>query len=215
MSVSKKQQKELINQSTIQRILDFVYEKAVNGVSGLDSAEDMANNYLDQEGSLEDKVASLIRWQVTKAGTSGFLSGLGGFLTLPVTLPANITSVIYIQVRMIAAIAHMGGSDLKDDRVRTLVYVCLCGNAAKEVLKAAGVTIGMKLTQQAIKNISREVLVRINKAVGFRLVTKFGQKGAVNLGRAVPAVGGVIGGSFDAVTTRAIGKVAKRIFITL
>jgi hypothetical protein len=203
-----------LDQPRIQKVLEFAYEKAVGGVGGLDSAADLAQSYLSQPGTLEQQADALIRWQVTKAGTSGFLSGLGGLLVLPVTLPANITSVLYVQIRMIAAMAHMGGYDLRDDRVKTLVYACLCGNAAKDVLKSVGITLGMKLTHQAIRKIPGQVLLRINQAVGFRLVTKFGSTGVINLGKAIPLAGGVIGGSFDAVTTRIVGQVAKRAFIT-
>ena len=46
------------------------------------------------------------------------------------------------------------------------------------------------------------------------MLTKFGQTGAINLGKAVPLVGGVIGGAFDGTTTYAIGRVAKRVFVT-
>ncbi|MGO2174028.1 MAG: EcsC family protein, partial [Staphylococcus equorum] len=72
-------------------------------------------------------------------GTSGFLTGLGGMITLPVALPANITSVVYVQMRMIAAIAHIRGYDLKDDEVKTLVYLCLTGQTAGDILKDVGV----------------------------------------------------------------------------
>ena len=96
-----------LSQEVILNALDWAYDKAVNGVRGLDSAQDMADDYLKGEGALIDKVNSLIRWQNTKAGTSGFITGLGGLLTLPLTLPANITSVLYVQIRMVAAIAIM------------------------------------------------------------------------------------------------------------
>lgn len=194
--------------------LDWAYEKAVAGVPGLDSADEMAQDYLRGDGSLEDRVNSLIRWQNTKAGTSGFLSGLGGVMLMPVTIPANISSVMYVQVRMIAAIAQMGGYDLKDDRVKTLVYACLCGNAAKDIIKDVGIKIGSKLTEQAIKGISKEVIVKINQAVGFRLVTKFGEKGLINLGKAVPLLGGIVGATFDSVATNAIGNIARETFIS-
>lgn len=193
--------------------LDWAYTKAVDGVPGLDSAVEMAEDYLKGEGDTTAQVNSLIRWQNTKAGTSGFVTGLGGFLTMPVTIPANITSVMYVQVRMIAAIAHMGGHDLKDDRVKSLVYACMAGNAAKDVLKDVGIVIGRKLTTQAIKNISGKTVTAINQKVGFRLLTKFGEKGAVNMGKAVPIVGGIIGATFDSVATNTIGNVARSTFI--
>ena len=168
---------------------------------------------MNGDGELVDKVNALIRWQNTKAGTSGFITGLGGIITLPVAIPANISSVIFIQVRMIAAIAHMGGYDLKDDRVKTLVYTCLTGNAAKDIVKNIGITISTKMTNTLIKNISGETIKAINKAVGFRLITKFGQKGAINLGKAIPLVGGVVGATFDSVSTNTIGNISRNIFI--
>ena len=116
-------EKKSLTQSTIVKAMDWAYDKAVAGIGGFDSAEDIAADYLKQNGSLRDKANSLIRWQNAKAGTSGFVTGLGGLITLPVTLPANITSVLYVQIRMIAAIAKMGGYDLKDDRVKSLVFV--------------------------------------------------------------------------------------------
>ena len=46
---------------------------------------------------------------IIKCTTSGFLTGFGGLITLPVTLPASVTSVIYVQIRMIASIAYLAG----------------------------------------------------------------------------------------------------------
>jgi hypothetical protein len=202
-----------VTPSKIMQALDWAYDKAINGIPGLDSAEEMAVSYLKGDGTLTDKVNSLIRWQNTKAGTSGFLSGLGGVIVMPITIPANITSVMYVQVRMIAAIARMGDHDLSSDRVKALVYTCLCGNAAKDILKEMGIKIGSKLTEQAIKSISGAVIIQINKAVGFRLLTKFGEKGVINLGKAIPLVGGIVGATFDSVATNTIGNVARDTFI--
>jgi uncharacterized protein (DUF697 family) len=201
----------------VGKALDLAYDKAVDGVPGLPglgSAEELARDYLDDPGSLEDGVDALIRNQVLKAGASGFLTGLGGVLTLPVAIPANLASVMYLQLQMIAAIAHMGGHDVRNDRVKAVCYTCLCGNAASEVLQGAGITIGKKLTERAIQQLSFDVIKKINQAVGFRMITKFGQTGAINLGKAVPLVGGVIGGAFDGTTTYAIGRVTKSVFVT-
>lgn len=197
----------------IQQALDWAYEKAVNGVPGLDSAEEIAKSYMKDGGDPKDQVNSLIRWQIAKCATSGFITGLGGLVTLPVSIPANISSVLYVQIRMIAAIAHIGGQDIRDDKVRTLVFSCLCGSAATDVLKDIGIQIGTKLSQAALKRLSGEIIKSINRAVGFRLLTKFGQTGVINLGKAIPVVGGIIGGSIDAISTNTIGDVARDMFI--
>lgn len=206
-----------LDATIVGKALDLAYDKAVDGVPGvpgLESAEGLAEDYLNDPGSLEDQVDALIRYQVLKATTSGFVTGLGGVLTLPVAIPANLASVMYVQLQMVAAIACLGGHDVRSDRVRAVCYACLCGNAAMDVLKGAGLTVGKKMTEQAIKRLSFEAIKKINRAVGFRLVTKFGQTGAINLGKAVPLVGGVIGGTFDGTTTYIIGKVARNLFVT-
>lgn len=203
----------LLSQNIVLKSLDWAYEKAIYGVKGLDSAAELANNYLKGKGTLIEQVNSLIKWQNTKAGTSGFITGLGGLLTMPVTLPTNITSVLYIQIRMVAAIAIMGGYDVKDDRVKTLVYSCVAANSTAEVAKTFGLKLGEKLMKEGIKRLSKETIIRINQAVGFRLLTKFGQKGVINMGKSVPFIGGIISATFDIVSTNIIGNIAREIFI--
>jgi len=202
-----------LDQGMIMKALDYSYDKAINGIPGFDSAQEMADSYRGNSRTSIQNCNSLIRWQNTKATTSGFLTGLGGLLTMPVAIPANLASVMYVQIRMIAAIAHMGGHDLKDDRVKSLVYLCMAGNGAKDILKDIGIVVGQKVTQKMIANISGKTVTAINQKIGFRLLTKFGQKGAINMGKAVPLIGGLIGGTFDGVTTNLIGNTARRTFI--
>lgn len=201
-----------ISESKIMQALDWAYDKAINGVAGLDSATELAESYMQSHTGYTKQVNALIRWQNTKAGTSGFISGLGGIITLPVAIPANIATVMYVQLRMIAAIASIAGHNVHDDRVKALVYACLTGNAAKDIVKEVGIHAGTKLTTSAIKSISAQTIITINKAVGFRLVTKFGEKGVINLGKMIPLVGGIIGGAFDSFSTNFIGNIARDTF---
>jgi uncharacterized protein (DUF697 family) len=196
------------------RVLDWAYEKAISGMPGLDSASQLASGFMEKEGSLREKANSLIRWQNAKAGTSGFVTGIGGLMTLPVAIPANLASVVYIQIRMIAAIAHMGGYDLRDEKVKTLVYMCLVGNFAKDILQETGIRLGTKFTALAIERISEKSLLLINQRVGFRLLATSGTKGMINLGKAVPLVGGIIGGSIDMAATNTIGNMARNTFLS-
>ena len=206
----------MTEKNIILKAANWAYDRALTGVStaGVESAEELADSYLNQGGTLDSQVDSLIRWQVTKAASAGFVTGLGGFIAMPITLPANLTSVMFIQLRMIAAIAKMGGLDPHDDKVRALAFACLAGNSTiTEAMKQVGVQVGKKLTQAAIERISAEFLKKINQAIGFRLITKFGQTGAVNLGKAIPLIGGLIGGTFDGVSTNLVGNVSKKAFI--
>ena len=206
---------EKLTEGVVMKALNWAYKSAVEGVKGVDSAQTLAVEYLATEGSVRDQVNRLIRWQNTKAGTTGFITGLGGIITMPVSIPANIAVVLFVQVRMIAAIAHMGGHDIRNDRVKTLVYACLAGDAAREILRDMGIVVGTKLTTSLISKISGKTLTAINQRVGFRLLTKFGEKGVINIGKAIPLVGGIIGGTVDAVSTNIVGNVARDTFVPL
>ena len=166
----------------------------------------MANDYLKKYKTKEEACKAMIRNQITKCATSGFITGFGGFITMPVTLPANITSVIYVQMRMIACTSYMAGFDLNSDQTQTLVYACLAGVAVNNMMKQAGIKFGVKFANGLIKKIPGKVLTKINQKVGFRFVTKFGMEGIVNLGKLIPGAGAVIGGGLDLVETKIIAK---------
>ena len=197
-----------------QEALDKLYSSALNGipmVSG--SVDDLVEDYLSKYETVEEAAAALVRAQVVKCGTSGFITGFGGLITLPVAIPANLSSVFYVQMRMLAAIAAMGGYDVRSDQVKTQIYVCLTGTSVADLLKEAGINAGKQAARSAIKKIPGVVLTKINQRIGFRFITKFGEKGVVNLGKCVPLVGAVIGGGMDVASTRVIGKRAIAEFI--
>lgn len=205
----------LVSSESMYELLEWTYDKTVQGLPGMGTAEELANDYLSTPGTLEDKINALIRWQNTKAGGAGFLANMGGVITLPVALPMNIASTLYVQMRMIAAIAHMAGHDIQHDKVKTLIFMCLLGSGVNEVAKDFSITFGTKFATSYIqKNITREMLVKINKAVGFRLITKSGTKGLINLTKVVPILGGVIGGGLDAISTNVVGNQAKKVFLS-
>lgn len=205
--MSKEEKKTVIAQEDVMKILDSCYEKCLNGIPKVSSSvEEMANDYLKKYKTKEEACKAMIRNQITKCATSGFITGFGGFITLPVTLPANITSVIYVQMRMIACTSYMADFDLNSDQTQTLVYACLAGVAVNNVMKQASIKFGVKFANGLIKKIPGKVLTKINQKVGFRLVTKFGMKGVVNLGKLIPGVGAVIGGGLDLVETKIIAK---------
>jgi hypothetical protein len=90
---------------------------------------------------------------------------------------------------MIEAIAILRGYDAKSNR--GLIIACLAGSAAAD----------------------RAMLIKINQSLGFRLITKAGTTGTVNLTTLIPIVGGVISGGFDAGTTHLIARAAKKLFV--
>lgn len=206
--------KNKFSQEDILKVLDTCYEKATNGISKISpSIDQLAGDYLSKHTSKEEAIKDMLKKQVLKCTTSGFITGFGGAITLPVTIPANIGSVLYVQMRMIACTAYMAGYDISSDQVQTLVYACLAGLSVGEIAKQFGIKFGQKVAVGMIEKIPGKVLTKINQKVGFRLLTKFGEKGLINLGKLVPGVGAVINGGVDFAETKAIAKRAYQMFV--
>ena len=53
---------ESLSGRTVLKVLDWAYEQAIDGVSGVDSASDLAQEYMVRDGTLVERVNSLIRW---------------------------------------------------------------------------------------------------------------------------------------------------------
>ena len=183
---------------------------------GLSSAQDLATEYLRNESysNHRQRIDALIKWETTKNFTSGFVTGLGGLLTLPFALPAGFAGSWVVQARMAAAIARIYGHDLQSERIRTLIVATLVGDSITEIATASGIRIGSGVAKAAADKVSRRGFGEFSKRVGSRLLAKAGQKSSVNLMKGVPLIGGIAGGTLDAVACRIVGKHARVLFKT-
>lgn len=206
---------KLIPQEKIEEMLDWAYDKALNGTTGFDSAYKLAEDYKkDYPNDLEKQIDSFINWQCAKSAISGAITSIGGFVILAATLPINITTVLAIQFRMIITIAILCGYDVKNDKIKTLIYACSAKQPIYKILKEAGIQITKKVGVKLIQRIPISVIRKINKIIGFKLITKFGQKGIINLGKAIPVLGMGLGAAIDAVSTKTVGKFSKKILMS-
>lgn len=206
-------EKNKLDMDGMMKILNICYQKAINGVEHLSPPiEEFAEEYMKKYPIKADAAKKMMANQIVKCTTSGFITGFGGLITLPVAVPANLSSVLYVQMRMIACTAYMAGYDANSDETQTLVYACLAGVAVNSFIKKAGIQFGEKIAVNLIKKIPSEILVKINQKVGFRFMTKFGEKGLINLGKLVPGVGAVISGGLDLLETKVIANRAYRWF---
>lgn len=208
---SKVSNSKISYQEAMIHTLDWAYEKTLTGVPGQKDIHVLVEDYL-KKYTPDKAIKHLVNFQTTKAATAGFLTGVGGVITIPVSIPANVATVILFQMRMIAGIALIRGYDLDSDQVQTFVYATLAGTSVTEIMKRTGIDIGNKMALGIVKRVPGVTLKKINQAVGFRLVTIFGRTGSINLVKMVPIAGGLVGGVFDTVTTRAIARLANRTF---
>lgn len=205
--------KEIVSEQDIMKFLDEAYKKVLDGIPRVSPpVKTFAEDYLKKHKTKEAACKSMMKNQIIKCTTSGAIAGFGGLIILPVTLPANIANVLYVQMRMIACTAYMAGYELNSDQTQTFVYACLAGVAVNQLVKKVGIKIGEKVFDNLINKIPGKVLNAINKKVGMRLLTKYGTKGAINLGKLIPGVGAAVGGGLDFLETKIIANRAYKWF---
>ena len=200
----------------IDKIVKVLFDVGLDGAGPFPTAAAVAERALAETGSREKAVARIARRALVKGGAGGFVTGLGGFITMPVALPANVATFYLNATRMVGAIAHLRGYDVDDPAVRTAVLLSLVGADADDVLRRAGmVTPSGMVSNVALKGLPPAALMLVNKAIGFRLVTGLGEKTLASLGKAVPLGGGVIGGAVDTVMMKVIASHAMKEFPVL
>jgi len=187
-----------------QRVVDL----GIRGLGPLDPAVEVAEAALRAADGPESAIVRLVRQHVRLAGAEGFATGLGGLLTLPVALPANVVAFYALGTRLAAAVAHVRGYDLQDARVRAAVLDSLVG-ASASLPGAAG---GGLVSRTLLRRLPTPVRVAVDKGVGFRLLGQTGARVAGDLGRLVPVAGGVVGAGADAWLMRGIGARAGEDF---
>ena len=193
--------------------LDKIYDLVLNGIPKVSKPiEEFARDYSSKYKG-EHAVKTMMKNQIIKCTATGVATGFGGFALMPLTIPADLSSSLYMQMRMIACTAHLNGYDVHSDQVRTMIWACLVGLSVNNILKQFGVKAGVKIAQSAVKKVPGKVLIAINKKIGFRFITKFGSKGVVNLGKLIPGVGAAISGGLNLAETKIIANRAYKFFV--
>jgi hypothetical protein len=186
------------DEGVVARLVQVLLDAGIDGLGPLKSARELADAARRGTRTPEGAVKKVIRSQVVKGGVGGFVTGVGGFVTMPVALPANIIEFYVGATRMVAAIAVLRGYDVDDPQVRTTVLLTLVGSEADEVLAKAGLSgPSGKLVGLVGQQLPPAALLMLNKAIGFRLLRGVGEKAFARLGRGIPLAGGVVGGGID------------------
>lgn len=195
---------EYQNHSTI---LEWLFQKAKQGMASFDSANVLAEEYRNKFMSIDEAIENLIANETWKAASTGFISGIGGIASAIVMLPANLTGVLFIQTRLVMTIAILKGYDPDDPKVRWLIIGCLCGD----------------LLSKSFKQVSAQYIIKVlNPLATQRLITqvikyvsvKFVAKSSASMFRFIPLLGGLIGGGMDYFMTESVDDLAHKVFFT-
>ncbi|WP_052593500.1 EcsC family protein [Luteipulveratus mongoliensis] len=192
-----------------ERLLDVGFD----GKAGFEPAKKVAQDAMTKhQGNADKAIAEIIGDHRKLAAAGGFLTGLGGFVTLPIALPANVLEFYIVATRMTAAVASVRGYDIDQRELRSAVLLALIGADADDLLKKAGVVSTGRLANLAAQRLPGPALLVVNKAVGFRLISQVGRKAFAKLGKGIPVAGGVIGAGLDVYLLNRIAGSAKKEF---
>ena len=190
-------------------------ERAIRGAGPLAGAAAAAEKQLaEQKGDVDKAIREVIENHVRLAGAQGFVTNIGGLVTMAVTVPTNITGLALIQCRMVAGIAHLRGYDLADKRTRNAILASLLGEervlALVKKKKVPGTPMALATAPVHDPHLDN---IMANE-VASELVTKVaGKRIATTVGRRIPVVGGLVGLSADGFATWKIGRYVDREFL--
>jgi len=192
----------------IERLMDF----GIDGKGPFDSAQKVADVARAEHSGAERAIDAIVRSHLRLAAAGGFVTSLGGFVTMPIALPANVVGFYLVATRMVAGIASIRGYDIRRPEVRSAVLLALVGADADDLLKKAGYASTGRLANLAAQGLPGPALLAVNKGVGFRLLNQVGQKSLTRFGKAVPLVGGVVGAGVDSFLLKRIADHARQEF---
>lgn len=196
----------------VVRVIEGVLDAGIEGKGPFHSAQQVADVALSSHPDSEQAIDAVVSQHLKLGAAGGFATGLGGFVTLPVALPANVVEFYLVATRMVAAIAAARGYDIRQPEIRSAVLLTLVGADSDDLLKKAGVATTGRLSNLAAQRLPGPALMVVNKAVAFRLISQIGKKALVRVGKALPLVGGAVGAGLDAFLLKRIADAARHEF---
>jgi hypothetical protein len=194
----------------LRSIVDF----AIYGNEALPGAKTIAARALQERGDREAAIDSLVMQHIGLASAQGFLTSVGGLITLPVGLPANIAGMAVLGVRMVASVAHLRGYELDDPRVRSAVTLAMLGDDQVRKLISTGKLPTTPLAVATAPVFDPELERKISERVMGSLASRMGGKHlAVVVVRRIPLVGGGVGAVVDGWLTFGLAAYVKREFV--
>jgi len=194
--------------------LKKIIQLGIKGGAGFSSAKELGDRYLQNpvyKTKLE-RIEALAKWEERKNFTAGFLTSLGGIISLPVAIPASLGINWVLQTRMVAAMAHIGGFDIDEPPVRMAIALCLLGKKGKELLHRDIQEVSELLRKNSLSQLPKQTIQLINQAVAGRLMQIAAAKGFTRLSKAIPLMGGAVGGTLDYLSCRETAGFAMEVF---
>jgi hypothetical protein len=188
------------------------FDTAVDGVGPLRGAREAAERQRERQGGdVDGAIDTLIDSHVRMAGAQGFVTNLGGVVTMAIAVPANVSGLAMLQCHLIGGIAHLRNYDLDDPRVRNAVIACILGEETVAKLVKRKQLPGTPMAIATAPYHDPSLDYRIAADVTAELITQVaGKRTVVALGRRTPVVGGAFAMVMDGFATHRAGQYAAQ-----
>ena len=189
---NRQENRQPLTKRLLLKTMDTLYDKAQTGITQISlSVTELAAQYMQGKDDPEKAAKVMLRSQIAKCTVAGVITGIGGVITLPVSIPANVSGLMYMQLRMISCAAKMAGFDPADPTVRAYSYACFAG-------------VSVRTPDQDLDDLRAKAAARI--------LARMGEKGVLHLAKLIPVVGAGVNGAVDLAATRTIADRALRMF---
>ncbi|RRD47862.1 EcsC family protein [Tessaracoccus sp. OH4464_COT-324] len=195
------------------RWLNWLLDSAISGFGPLEDAAHVVDELRARNnGDAEAAIAQLRNSESGLLGLAGFVSGFGGFATMPVALPADLAFLQVRAARLAACIALLRGYDLSSPVVRSLVALSLAGGESEKIARRHAIDLESSDAVRRLHELPTSALKEMEQAVALRLATGAGLKMMINAVRLIPLFGGLGSGIVNMLAIQDVHSCATRCF---
>lgn len=151
----------------------------------------------DHEKMANHAIYESTMWSIG-AGVATGLVGIAG-------IPVDLVNCLYSQVKLSSALFTIHGYDTSNESIWIIIIAAAAGVSLTELATHFGTAVAIKAIQKAVLNKPLRVLMKINGPLTIKIISKIAGKNAARAIKAIPAVGGIVGGGVNAVMMNACG----------
>lgn len=186
----------------IIKFLDQTYRMLISPSFVIYSPEELARKYLEMADTPLEAAGMMVRREARKTALMGFLTGLGGLITLPVEISMDLANSLAINIRLCQAIAILAGYNPEKEKVKYIILLVILGSSLKEGFVNKIVT----------KHLTKKALRKALKRLSIKFVEKVSEKSLSRiLSGLIPVLGGVMGGGMNHIETKTAGNICIKV----
>lgn len=174
---------EALDLSLLTKSVNWAYKTAVEGPRGLEPASSLAEAHHRPVQTSLQMADEIVGWQVARTSVANFFEDLDAKLAVPEDLPKALTTFLYLQLRISAAIAYGGGQELHSPLTKALVLSTLLGEQQASALEAISAPADFVATRSALKGLPADAASTLTDATLPKLLEALQDGGPLAIAR--------------------------------